>query len=75
MGNVIVNKTLSQTELALRGRKPMNPTQKAISEAKAKVCAEFEKICQTEKSLKRMVKEMHNIFDELEEDIAEITKA
>lgn len=51
-----------------------NSTQKAIREAKAKVCAEFEKVCQTDKSLKRMVKEMHNIFDKLEEDVAELTK-
>lgn len=46
-----------------------NEVQKAIAEAKSKVCAEFEKVCQTDKSFRRMVKEMHDIFDKLEEDI------
>jgi nitrate/nitrite-specific signal transduction histidine kinase len=49
--------------------------QKAIRETKTKVCAELEKICPTEKSLNRMVKEMHNIFDKLEKDVAEQTQA
>jgi hypothetical protein len=46
-----------------------------LRDAKAEVCAEFEKVCQTEKSLKRMVKEMHNVFDKLEENVAQILKA
>lgn len=48
--------------------------QKAIADTKSKVCAEFEKVCQTDKALKRMVKEMHNIFDKLEKDIEEIVE-
>lgn len=49
--------------------------QQAVREAKTRVCAELEKICPTEKSLSRMVKEMHNIFDKLEKDVAENVQA
>lgn len=42
-----------------------------LSKKKGMVCKEFEKICPTEASFNRMVKEMHNIFDGLEADLVD----
>lgn len=42
-----------------------------LDKKKGMVCKEFEKICPTEQSLKRIVKDMHNIFDELEAELLE----
>jgi hypothetical protein len=47
----------------------LTSTERSIREAKSKVCRELEKVCPTDKSLVRMVKEMHDIFDKLEGDI------
>lgn len=47
----------------------LTPVERSIREAKSKVCRELEKVCPTDKSLVRMVKEMHDIFDKLEGDI------
>lgn len=43
-----------------------------LKKKKGLVINEFEKLCQTEASLKRMVKEMHDIFDGIEDDINDI---
>ena len=59
-------------EYSKRGQELKDPMQKAVREAKTRVCAEFEKVCQTDKALQRMVKEMHDIFDRLEKEIQSI---
>jgi ASC-1-like (ASCH) protein len=41
----------------------------ALKKAKGDVLKEFEKVCPTDKSFDRIVKEMHDIFDRLEEDL------
>lgn len=43
-----------------------------LNKAKGEVIAEFEKVCPSEHSLKRMVKEMHHIFDQLNKDIKQL---
>ena len=43
-----------------------------LSKKKGLVCKEFEKVCPTNSSFNRMVKEMHNIFDSLETDLVEL---
>jgi ASC-1-like (ASCH) protein len=43
-----------------------------VNKAKGEVISEFEKVCPSENSLKRMVKEMHNIFDQLSEEIKQL---
>lgn len=40
-----------------------------LNKKKGLVCREFEKVCPCEASFKRMVKEMHNIFDSLNQDL------
>lgn len=45
--------------------------QDLLMKAKGEVCKEFEKVCMSELSFKRMKKEMHDIFDTLAKDIAE----
>jgi hypothetical protein len=40
-----------------------------LDKYKGRICSEFEKVCPCEASLKRMVKEMHDIFAGLEKDI------
>ena len=41
-----------------------------INVTKGKVIAEFEKVCPSDRSLQRIIKEMHNLFDELEKALA-----
>jgi hypothetical protein len=43
-----------------------------INRAKGEVCKEFEKVCMTETSFKRMKKEMHDIFDRLAKELNEL---
>lgn len=43
-----------------------------LNKAKGEVIAEFEKVCPSEPSLKRMMKEMHHIFDQLNKDIKQL---
>lgn len=48
----------------------IGPTLKTIlDKKKTLVCNEFEKVCPSDKSLCRVVKEMHNIFDALEQEL------
>lgn len=42
-----------------------------LNRGKTLICREFEKVCPTEPSLERMIKEMHNIFDKMEADLKE----
>lgn len=42
-----------------------------VNKTKGEVLKEFEKICGTERSLDRMIREMHDIFDELVEELKE----
>ena len=46
--------------------------EEVLNKKKGLVCRNFEMICPTDASFKRMVKEMHNIFDGLRDDIKEI---
>lgn len=43
-----------------------------IRRAKGEVCKEFEKICSTDRSFFRAKKDMHNIFDQLFDDIKKV---
>lgn len=43
-----------------------------LNKAKGRVCNEFEKVCPTETSLKRVIKDMHDIFDALERALMDI---
>lgn len=43
-----------------------------LNKVKGEVIAEFEKVCPSEPSLKRMVREMHQIFDQLTKDIKQL---
>ena len=43
--------------------------QEILNQAKGEVCKEFEKVCPTDLAFKRMKKEMHNIFDQLLEEL------
>lgn len=54
------NSKYSNEEIALRA---------ILDRKKGFVCNEFEKVCPTETSLRRVVKEMHNIFDGIEEEL------
>lgn len=42
---------------------------KAIIKAKTEVLSEFEKICPSDRSFDRMKKNMHDIFDQMLEEI------
>ncbi len=44
-----------------------------LDKKKGLVCREFEKVCPTEASFKRMLKEMHNIFDDIKDEILRTT--
>lgn len=56
-------------ELTKDKRDELNYT---LNKKKGLVCKEFEKLCPTEASFKRMVKETHNIFDSLELEVIEM---
>jgi gamma-glutamyl phosphate reductase len=45
-----------------------------LDRKKGQVCNEFEKLCPTEASFKRMKKEMHNIFDSLAVELSQTFK-
>lgn len=45
-----------------------------INKAKGDVCKELEKVCPTETSFKRMKKEMHDIFDALQNEITNVQR-
>ncbi len=45
--------------------------QELIKKAKGEVMKEFEKVCPTDKSFDRVLKDMHNIFDRLSQEIKE----
>ena len=40
-----------------------------LNNTKGEVCKEFEKVCPTDKAFQRMVKEMHDVFDSLLDDL------
>lgn len=46
--------------------------EEILNKKKGLICREFEKVCPTDASFKRMVKEMHNVFDGLGQEIAEL---
>lgn len=50
----------------------MDNIKELLEKKKGLVCREFEKVCPTEISLKRMVKEMHNIFDDIYKELEQI---
>lgn len=41
----------------------------AVSRAKTMILSEFEKVCPTDKSFCRILKEVHDVFDDLQRDI------
>jgi ASC-1-like (ASCH) protein len=43
-----------------------------LEKKKGLVCREFEKVCPSEMSFDRMKKEMHNIFDDIEQEVRKI---
>lgn len=43
-----------------------------LDKKKGMICKEFEKVCPTEGSFKRMVKSSHNIFDSLKIEFIEM---
>lgn len=45
-----------------------------INKAKGDVCKEFEKVCPTDVSFSRVKKDMHDIFESLQQDIAELIR-
>lgn len=63
--NRIVREAATQNEIALR---------RILDRNKGLICNEFEKVCPTEVSLRRMVKEMHDIFDDLEQELRQTLK-
>jgi hypothetical protein len=65
-GNIDITNT-SRTE-------DFSTLKKILDRKKGLVCNEFEKVCPTEKSLGRMVKEMHDIFDSIEEELKQTYK-
>lgn len=48
--------------------------QVILDKRKGQVAKEFEKVCPTDSSFRRMLKELHNIFDGIYEDIQELNK-
>jgi ASC-1-like (ASCH) protein len=46
--------------------------QEALKKAKGDVLKEFEKVCPTDKSFDRIVKDMHDIFDQLREELKRV---
>ena len=46
--------------------------KRKLNYTKGLICNEFEKICPTEIALKRIIKDMHNIFDSLEDSLTEV---
>lgn len=40
-----------------------------INKTKGRVIAEFEKLCPTQRSIDRVIKEMHGVFDQLKKDL------
>lgn len=45
-----------------------------LDKRKGQIGKEFEKICPTDASFHRMIKELHNIFDGIYEDIKPLVK-
>lgn len=58
----------------LEKMKPAERLRLIFSKKKGLVCREFEKVCPTEASFKRMLKEMHDIFDNMERELLPIIK-
>ena len=57
-----------QGELILE-KQSIDKVKEILNTSKGEVCKEFEKVCPTDKSFARMVKEMHDVFDNLLEEI------
>jgi hypothetical protein len=43
--------------------------KEALRKAKGEILKEFEKVCPTDKSFDRIVKDMHDIFDSILDDL------
>lgn len=48
--------------------------EELMNKKKGLILKEFEKVCPTDSSFQRMIKEMHNIFEGLAEDIMKISR-
>lgn len=46
--------------------------EQMVNKAKGEVCKEFEKICMTDRSFERVLKDMHTIFDQLTKEIKQL---
>lgn len=62
------------SEMELMQMTPEMKVKDILDKKKGLVCREFEKVCPTEASFKRMLKEMHNIFDDIEKVMIEVIK-
>lgn len=45
-----------------------------LDKRKGQVAKEFEKVCPTDSSFHRMLKELHNVFDGIYEDVKSLQK-
>jgi hypothetical protein len=52
----------------------MLTVKEVLNKKKGQICKEFEKVCPTSRSFERVVKEMHDIFDELERELTTVIK-
>lgn len=50
----------------------LDKVQALLNNTKGEVCKEFEKVCATDKSFQRMIKEMHDVFDDLLHELKQI---
>lgn len=56
---------------SVHGRRDRDPMKILLDKKKGLIVKEFEKVCPTESSLRRMIKELHNIFDDLYTEVIE----
>jgi hypothetical protein len=53
---------------------PRDDLEALLNKKKGLIIKEFEKVCPTDTSIKRVIKEMHNIFDDMYEEIRALRK-
>jgi hypothetical protein len=51
---------------------PRDELEALLNKKKGLIMKEFEKVCPTDLSVKRVLKEMHNIFDDMYKEIKEL---
>jgi hypothetical protein len=53
---------------------PRDELEALLNKKKGLIIKEFEKVCPTDTSIKRVIKEMHNIFDDMYDEIRTLNK-